>query len=134
MDKKEKKPILSITAKDCRWDYYVGSGKGGQKRNKTANCVRCTHIESEAVGKSEDGRSQLHNKQAAFRRMAESEKFKLWLKFQVSKILGIEKQIQEDVDRAMLPKNLKVEIHTEDGLWREALPGEIKEEEVKLTP
>lgn len=48
MKTKERKPILSVTKKDCRWDYYVGSGKGGQKRNRTSNCVRCTHIDSGA--------------------------------------------------------------------------------------
>lgn len=53
-----KEILVRVTAKDCRWDYYRGTGKGGQKRNKTENCVRCTHIKSGAVGKSEEGRKQ----------------------------------------------------------------------------
>ena len=59
---KERKLLFSVTAKDCDWDYYRGSGAGGQKRNKTSNAVRCTHKDSKAVGKAEDTRSQLQNK------------------------------------------------------------------------
>ena len=47
--------LFSVTAGDCKWDYYRGTGSGGQKKNKTSNCVRCTHTASGAVGKSEDG-------------------------------------------------------------------------------
>ena len=32
----ERKPLFSVTAKDCNWDYYRGSGSGGQKKNKTS--------------------------------------------------------------------------------------------------
>ena len=53
-----KKLLFSVTAADCRFDYYRGSGKGGQKRNKTSSAVRCTHIASGAVGASDDTRSQ----------------------------------------------------------------------------
>ena len=68
----EKKLLFSVTAKDCRWDYYRGSGKGGQKRNKTSSAVRCTHTASGAVGKAEDTDSQVKNKKLAFTRMAKS--------------------------------------------------------------
>ena len=49
--------LFSVTAKDCRWDYFRGSGKGGQKSNMTSSRVRCTHKESGAVGQSDETRS-----------------------------------------------------------------------------
>ena len=50
--------LFSVTAKDCRFDYYRGSGAGGQHRNKTESAVRCTHLASGAVGQAEDHREQ----------------------------------------------------------------------------
>ena len=58
-----KELIFSVTSKDCEWDYVRGSGKGGQKRNKTSSAVRCRHLPSNAIGYAEDTRSQLQNKQ-----------------------------------------------------------------------
>ena len=115
---KNKKPILSVTRKDCKWDYYVGSGKGGQKRNKTANCARCTHEASGAVGKSEQGRSQFQNRKLAFKQMAESKKFKNWIKIETARIMGRESDIKRKVEEAMNPKNLMVETKDENGNWK----------------
>lgn len=112
----EKDRLFSVTAADCDWDYYVGSGKGGQKRNKTANCVRCTHRQSGAVACSEDGRSQLKNKQAAFRKMAQSERFQRWLKAETYKKLGVEEEIRAEVERSMRPGNLLCEAKV-GGKW-----------------
>ena len=42
--------LFSVTADDCEWDYYNGTGKGGQNRNKRATCVRVRHRASGAVG------------------------------------------------------------------------------------
>ena len=115
----ERKLLFSVTKKDCRWDYYIGSGAGGQKRNKTSNCVRCTHEASGAVGKSEEDRSQAQNKIKAFRRMAESPKFQAWCRLEKCKLLGIESRIEEEVERAMRPNNMRVETKDEDGKWKE---------------
>jgi len=64
---KEKEILFSVTASDCRFDYYSGTGAGGQARNKSLSAVRCTHIASGAVGKSEEERSQKQNKITAFK-------------------------------------------------------------------
>lgn len=56
-----------------------GSGKGGQNRNKRDTAVRIVHPPSGAVGESQEQRSQLQNKRAAFVRMANHPRFKLWL-------------------------------------------------------
>lgn len=54
--------LFFLSRKDFRIDFYRGRGKGGQKKNKTENCCRMTHLESGAVGKSEEGRSKLKTK------------------------------------------------------------------------
>lgn len=109
--------LFSVTAKDCRWDYYRGSGKGGQKRNKTCSAVRCTHIDSGAVGQSDDTRSQHKNKVIAFRRMAETQKFKSWHIMEGARRSGKVAQIQEYLDDTMLPHHLVTEGKNEKGLW-----------------
>lgn len=101
--------LFSLTAKDFRWDYFRGSGKGGQKRNKTSSGVRCTHPESGAVGQSDDTRSQHTNKSIAFERMANSTRFKTWHKQHCAKLLGEEQKLRDAVEREMMPWNLKVE-------------------------
>ena len=118
-ESKQRRLLFSVTAADCRWDYYRGSGAGGQKRNKTSSAVRCTHKASGASGQAEDGRSQLHNKQMAFKRMAETKKFATWLKIERAKKLGIEAEIQHQVELDMRDKNLRVEIKDQKGLWKQ---------------
>ena len=114
---KERKLLFSVTAKDCRWDYFKGTGAGGQKKNKTSSAVRCTHIDSGAVGQSSDGRSQWQNKKEAFRKMAESSKFRAWMKIKKSKLLGIESETKEQVEMDMRSQNLKLEVKDEEGKW-----------------
>lgn len=69
--------VLSVTLKDCRVDTFRAGGKGGQNQNKRDTGVRIVHPPSGAVGESREERSQLQNKTKAFRKMAESEKFKV---------------------------------------------------------
>lgn len=71
-----KEKILSVTLKDCRVDTFRAGGKGGQNQNKRDTGVRIVHPPSGAVGESREERSQLQNKTKAFRKMAESDKFK----------------------------------------------------------
>ena len=113
----EQEILFSVTAKDCRFDYYRGSGAGGQHRNKTDSAVRCVHIASGAVGQAEDDRSQHVNKRLAFRRMAESKKFKAWHTMEVARRTGALRQIEERIDFDMNHR-LRVE-RREDGKWVE---------------
>lgn len=110
-----KEILFSVTASDCRFDYYRGSGNGGQARNKRDTAVRCTHIASGAVGTAEDYRGQLENKRAAFVRMANTKEFKIWHKLEVSRRLGRLRGIEEEVERQM--RNTKCEMKDENGRW-----------------
>jgi len=103
------KLLFSVTAKDCRWDCFRGTGKGGQKRNKTESGVRCTHLASGAVGLSDDSRSQHDNRRTAFKRMAATTEFKSWHRREVGKHTGEEAAINDAVTRAMEPQNLDIE-------------------------
>ena len=115
---KNKELLFSVTVKDCSFDFYVGSGKGGQKRNRTSNCCRCTHVASGAVGKAEEGRSQRKNKELAFNRMANSVIFKKWHKMETARRMGTLADIESTVERSMRPENLKIEC-SDEGKWKD---------------
>lgn len=116
-----KQLALSVTLKDCDVQTKRGTGKGGQNRNKRDTAVRIVHRASGAVGESQEQRSQLQNKQAAFRRMAETDKFKAWVKRQLGHVTLAEIEVSE----AMRPRNLKMETRDADGNWHETdLPAE----------
>jgi hypothetical protein len=53
----------------CRTDLYRGSGPGGQKRNKTSNAVRLTHVPTGLHATATESRSLALNKLHALRRL-----------------------------------------------------------------
>lgn len=53
---------VRIDIRDVAFDYYNGSGPGGQNRNKTANCVRAVHKPTGMEAKCESERSLVQNK------------------------------------------------------------------------
>ena len=121
-----KELLFSVTADDCEWMYFSAGGKGGQHQQKTASACRCRHKESGAEGISRDHREQRRNKIEAFKRMANSEKFQLWLKLETSRRLESaeekklrEQQIEISVEKVMSPENLKIEMKDENGKWVE---------------
>jgi protein subunit release factor B len=115
---KNRELLFTVDGKrDCKFEYFRGSGPGGQKRNKTESKVRCTHIDSGAIGESDDTRSQHENKRIAFRRMAETKEFKSWHRMQTLKHLGILHAVDVQVAEMMADHNLKVEVFA-DGKWK----------------
>ena len=115
--------LFSVTRKDCKWDYYRGSGAGGQHRNKTDSAVRCTHVASGAIGRSEDTRSQVQNKVTAFKRMAGTEQFKAWHKIEIARRMGRHIDVNGAVDRSMSDRNLRVDFKDEHGRWAAEVTG-----------
>ena len=108
--------LFSVTAADCEWQYMRSSGPGGQNVNKRSTKVRCIHRDSGAVGESDETRSQHDNKRKAFVKMAESKTFKAWHKLETARRMGQLTTLNETVDKAMKPANIKIEGRV-DGKW-----------------
>ena len=111
-----KEILFTVTASDCDWEYMRGTGPGGQKRNKTESKVRCTHRASGAMGESDETRNQHDNKRRAFVKMANTPRFKTWHKLECARRMGKLQDMEETVDRAMKPANIRVEGKV-DGRW-----------------
>lgn len=62
---------LNILSKDIEESFITGSGSGGQKVNKTANCVVLKHIPSGIVIKCQKTRSREQNRFFARRSLCE---------------------------------------------------------------
>jgi peptide chain release factor 1 len=56
---------------DIEEEAILGTGPGGQARNKTANVIRATHVPTGITVRASESRSQWSNRQAA-RRLLES--------------------------------------------------------------
>lgn len=115
--KEPRKPVFSVTAADCEWSYTRGTGKGGQKKNKTNSAVHCMHRPSGAHSYSEASRSQAENRRDAFVKMAESEKFRQWNRLELMRRLGMIDAIDRQIEHE-LAHNIKLEVRI-DGKWTE---------------
>ena len=56
-------------ARSCRLEFYMASGPGGQKRNRTYSAVRATHKRTTVSAVAEESRSQTDNKEKALKRL-----------------------------------------------------------------
>ena len=111
--KPEKQLVLLVTLADCEVQTFRAGGKGGQNQNKRETGVRIIHHPSGARGESREERSQLQNKKAAFRRMARSKEFSLWVKRQA----GEDAKMIAAVEREMWPDRIRAEVKDENGNW-----------------
>lgn len=113
---KSKELLFSLSKKngDFVVQPFKGSGKGGQKRNKTMSACRISHPESGAVSECQEQRSFEQNKKKAFERLLKTSIFKNWHKILVAKQLGIIHDIDKNVDKEM--EKIKVE-KFENGEW-----------------
>jgi len=115
------KELLFSLSKD-KGDFIVqpfkGSGCGGQKRNKTMSACRISHPDSDSVSECQEERSYEQNRKKAFTRLIQSEKFQKWYKLETARKMGMLPSIEEAVEKAMQPQNIKVEVF-ENGVWVE---------------
>ena len=114
----ENKTLLFSLSKDKK-DFIVqpfkGSGKGGQKRNKTMSACRIIHPASGAISECQEERSFEQNKQRAFERLLEKPTFKAWLETETAKATGIIDRVERRVEEEMRSNNILVEVKDENG-------------------
>ena len=110
----EREKLFSVTLADCDVQHFRSGGKGGQNQNKRDTGTRIIHRASGAVGESREERSQLQNKKAAFRRMTETGKFKVWLNREV---LMHGRNPGQEVRDSMRRENLRIEGKCENDAW-----------------
>ncbi len=116
-----RRRILSVTTADCIFQTFTSGGPGGQHQNRSQTGVRYIHKESGARGESRDERSQLQNRKLAWRRMAESKEFQLWLRI----TLGQEMAREAEVER--MPRgDFKFEVRRQ-GRWVQVDEASIRE-------
>jgi len=123
MSTKDKVRVLSVTHADCVMQTFTCGGKGGQNVNRRSMGVRYIHPPSGARGESREERSQLQNRKTAWRRMAESKEFQLWLRRTLGQEMAIEAEASRYVDET-LARDTKVEVKR-DGRWVEVASGDL---------
>ncbi len=111
-----KAKLFSVGIKQCEVQTFRCGGNGGQNVNKVESGVRIIHHPSGSIGQSTDTRDQFRNKRLAFARMASTEKFKMWVRMESSRLMG-QPSVEEIVERQMDQVNLRVDIKDEKGRW-----------------
>ena len=56
---------MKLTEDQFRFEWYSGTGKGGQHRNKHQNCCRCVHVVTGITANGTASRSREDNRMAA---------------------------------------------------------------------
>jgi len=126
---KDKAPLFTLSKDKGNFvlQPFKGSGKGGQKRNKTMSACRIIHSESGTVSECQEERSYEQNKKKAFERLYNNPKFQAWFKMECARRLGNLENIEDKVDKSLNPNNVKIEIQI-DGKWTEVAWDYIKED------
>lgn len=107
------KLAFSVTLDDCDVQTFRSGGKGGQHQNKTESGVRVIHRDSGARGESREHKSQLQNKRAAFKRMVEHPKFKVYINAMLYGQGRAEREVEEMMARK---RDFRTEVKV-NGKW-----------------
>jgi protein subunit release factor B len=84
---------LGIRSEDLVEKFILGSGKGGQKINKTSSCVYLKHLPTGIEVKCQQDRSREVNRYLARRELCER------LEFQLHKVKSEKQQLVEKIRR-----------------------------------
>lgn len=114
----KKVNVTIATRKDFEISYFKGPGPGGQKKNKTESGVHIKHIESGAIGRASESRSQGDNKEAALKKLIATPKFKFWFSKKMYEI-NQGQTVEQAVEQDMKPENLLIEVKDDEGKWIE---------------
>ena len=112
----KKTLLFSIIKKDLNIEYFSGTGKGGQYRNKHQNCVRMYHKDSNVRSTGQSHRKRVANLKEAFHNLVNSDKFKVWLNEKIYEITN-KIDIEKEIEASMRPENLVVEVKNDKGEW-----------------
>lgn len=63
------KEKFKLQDKDLRYDWFNGTGKGGQNRNKTANCLRLKHLPTSIQVTAQSYRDRPSNERDAIEKL-----------------------------------------------------------------
>lgn len=114
--------INLLSLKDLEVSHFCGSGKGGSAKNKVASGVMLRHLESGAMGRASDSRSEHENKVNAFKRLCATPQMKFWLAKRLYEVNN-EESILETVERECEDvSKFKLEVKDEQGRWVEVTP------------
>jgi protein subunit release factor A len=58
--------MMKVTEDQFRFEWFSGTGKGGQHRNKHQNCCRCIHEPTGIQANGTGSRSREDNKRSAY--------------------------------------------------------------------
>lgn len=121
-----KRKVLSVTAADCELQTFRCGGKGGQNVNKVESGARYIHHPSGARGESREERSQWQNRKIAWRRMAESKEFQLWLRRTLGQDAAREaEEARREAQLQIQPADVRVEIKV-GGRWTEVQEANLR--------
>lgn len=57
---------MKVTEDQFRYEWFSGTGGGGQHRNKHQNCCRCIHEPTGIIATGQTSRSRADNKKVAY--------------------------------------------------------------------
>lgn len=114
---RDRELLFSIGKNDFDINWFSGTGKGGQKRNKTQACCRLTHRDSGVTKTGQNHRERSKNLSDAFNNLISDFNFKMWFRRRVEESMH-GKIIEEKVNLMMDESNLKIETF-KDGKWIE---------------
>ena len=110
-----KQLLFSVTKKDFDIDYFNGTGKGGQHRNKHANCVRLKHRDSGVMVTAQESRKKEQNLSVAFKRILDHPTFQFWYRFKCAELMRDQESENRKIDRIVSSQikeeNLKIEYY-----------------------
>jgi len=109
MDRHKSCKVCTVSMRDLTIQTFCAGGKGGQNQNHNQKGVRLIHPPSGARGESREYKSQLANKRAALRRLAQTQAFVTWAKIQAGIRSMDEETIHAKVDASLQPCNLTIE-------------------------
>lgn len=116
---------LTLTKKDFVFDWFSGTGAGGQHRNKHKNCLRLLHPASGVRVVAQEHRSRTANRKLAMERLVADPKFRAWCMVTLA-ALEMETSIERLIEEQLSSENLLIEVR-ESGRWVEQTNKEKKE-------